>query len=780
MIPRTRHHALLTVLQAERRVKALALECYRQWLPLARAAVLSTTLSAAAEDGPEPPPPQPEAIALTQADWEAILAAVFLPGLGDLMWEQMTAELAGLGVTAGDLVTLLHELDIPVIPDGVDRPTRVPGPGEEGLTPELVAAVPSVQAWTSNYLGAVNNRMVRTPDTAFAIIADELVDATREGESIRQMSDRIAHVLDVENLETFGGRRPALVARTETAGALNAARLESARVMGEITGEILQKAWLATIDNRTRTTHFAVDGQRVDLDGDFQLANGVKLRWPGDPEAPASEVCNCRCSIMILADDEELPDEEDRQTERSPGDATVRNRVGTREDEIERRREDEGVIRARDDPGGVGQINAAAPPTERIPAMRTFTAVLAHLGVPTDDRRMLAADMDLRFRDTPMPLMWQERMTPGHDGSIAVGVIDSIELVDGSVMATGHFLDTDDAARALLQIEEGITNPSIDPADVAWELRTEAGELVTEDTDYDELERAVQVYTSAIITAATLVNIPAFGTTTITLKDEEGDGQPVAAAVLMAAATPPFRPDPALFADPGFTEPTALHITADGRVQGHLAAFGTCHVGRSDRCVTPPHSATGYAHFHVSSVQTSDQSWLPVGRLTVGGGHADDSLNARAAAEHYDNTGTCWAYVRAGEDAHGIWISGVLHPDATDAQVRDGLSAPLSGDWRYIGGSLELVAALSVNTPGFPVLRGRDDENGHTTALVAALGPRPVHRRLDTTILRTVAIEAVREFRTSEARLQRARSVIADRRRADARALVAAVNNRKG
>lgn len=779
MIPRTRHHALLTVLQAERRVKALALECYRQWLPLARAAVLSTALTAAAEDEPEPPPPQPEAIALTQADWEAILAAVFLPGLADLMWEQMTAELAGLGVTAGDLVTLLEELDIPVIPDGVDRPARVPGPGEVGLTPELVAAVPSVQTWTSNYLGAVNNRMVRTPDTAFAIIADELVDATREGESIRQMSDRIAHVLDVENLETFGGRRPALVARTETAGALNAARLESARVMGEVTGETLQKAWLATIDNRTRTTHFAADGQRVDLDGDFQLANGVKLRWPGDPEAPASEVCNCRCSIMILADDEELPDEEDRQTERGPGDATVRNRVGTREDEIERRREGEGVIRARDDPGGVGQINAAAPRTERIPAMRTFSAVLAHLGVHTDDGRLLDTKMDLRFRDTPLPLRWQRQDVPAHDEAYTIGAIDTISRDGTKIVATGHLLDTAEAAEAELQIREGVTGPSIDMADVEWELRDQNGDPITEESDIDEDTKFIMTVTSAIVTAATLVSIPAFGSTSITLDEEETD-EPVAAAAVVAAAAPRFRPDPALFADPGFSEPTALHITAEGRVQGHLAGWGTCHVGISDRCVMAPRSPSEYSHFHVSAVELVDGNWLPVGRLTVGTGHADQALSARAAAEHYDDTGTCWALVRAGEDAHGIWISGVLHPEATDAQVREGLSAPLSGDWRSIGGHLELVAALSVNTPGFPVVRGRDDAHGRAASLVASLGPRPARRRLDTTILRTVAIEAVREFRTSEARLQRARTVIADRRRADARALVAAVNNRKG
>ncbi|MGZ7296324.1 hypothetical protein ACXWQK_08760, partial [Streptococcus pyogenes] len=37
--------------------------------------------------------------------------------------------------------------------------------------------------------------------------------------------------------------------------------------------------------------------------------------------------------------------------------------------------------------------------------------------------------------------------------------------------------------------------------------------------------------------------------------------------------------------------------------------------------------------------------------------------------------------------------------------IREAATAPLSGDWRRVGNSLELVAALSVSTPGFPVRR---------------------------------------------------------------------------
>jgi hypothetical protein len=48
---------------------------------------------------------------------------------------------------------------------------------------------------------------------------------------------------------------------------------------------------------------------------------------------------------------------------------------------------------------------------------------------------------------------------------------------------------------------------------------------------------------------------------------------------------------------------------------------------------------------------------------------------------------------------------GTPAPDADEAAVRAMRAAPLSGDWRRIGGNLEMVAALHVNTAGFPIPR---------------------------------------------------------------------------
>ncbi len=176
------------------------------------------------------------------------------------------------------------------------------------------------------------------------------------------------------------------------------------------------------------------------------------------------------------------------------------------------------------------------------------------------------------------------------------------------------------------------------------------------------------------------------------------------------------------FSDPHLDGPTALTVTADGRVFGHLAQWGTCHIGFGQQCVQPPTSAQGYRFFHQGVVDT-DAGPLPVGKITLGTGHApvDGRTDAVAAAAHYDNTGTVVATVRAGEDAHGIWLAGRLVPGLDDSKVDELRRSGVSGDWRGIDNHHELVAALAVNVPGFPVPRTEQlVASGGFGALVAA------------------------------------------------------------
>ena len=167
------------------------------------------------------------------------------------------------------------------------------------------------------------------------------------------------------------------------------------------------------------------------------------------------------------------------------------------------------------------------------------------------------------------------------------------------------------------------------------------------------------------------------------------------------------------FTDPYLDKPTPLTVHGS-YIFGHLATWGTCHTGFGTVCVTPP-KGTDYKYFHTGVVSVEGAE-IPVGHITMGTGHAP--LTSSNAVSHYDDTGTCAADVAVGEDDYGIWFAGVVREGVDTDTLR---SASLSGDWRRVGGNMELLAALAVNVPGFPIPRiAASAVNDEPLALVAS------------------------------------------------------------
>jgi hypothetical protein len=172
------------------------------------------------------------------------------------------------------------------------------------------------------------------------------------------------------------------------------------------------------------------------------------------------------------------------------------------------------------------------------------------------------------------------------------------------------------------------------------------------------------------------------------------------------------------------------HVTEEGETFGHVAKFTTCHTGYKGVCKSAPRSNTGYGYFMLGRVLTTE-GMVPCGSLTIGGGHAGQRLSMRQAMAHYDNSTSVWADVAVGEDEFGIWYHGWVRPGTTPEQVVAARASKISGDWRPVGGpDLELMAALCVNMPGFPIATAHVAA-GLQTSLVAAgvvVGePEPVH-----------------------------------------------------
>jgi hypothetical protein len=202
------------------------------------------------------------------------------------------------------------------------------------------------------------------------------------------------------------------------------------------------------------------------------------------------------------------------------------------------------------------------------------------------------------------------------------------------------------------------------------------------------------------------------------VKVTNGDPAP---AVSLVAANKTSRPPRDWFENPEFAQKTHLTITEEGRVFGHIATWDTCHGAFLDQCILPPRSATNYAYFATGQVLTDD-GMVNTGPITVGGAHAAGRKRLRPAMAHYENTTAAVCDVAVGEDEFGIWVAGYVRPGATEEQIAAVRASDVSGDWRLApGGSMEMIAALAVNSGGFHTPRvAASIEGGKQISLVAA------------------------------------------------------------
>lgn len=115
-----------------------------------------------------------------------------------------------------------------------------------------------------------------------------MLQAILQGESIPNITKRIA-------LEMGEINRKATIryARTAATSAENRGRVDSYK-RAESMGIELEQEWMATADARTRDSHVAIDGEKIKVGGKFSN----KCRYPGDPQGPAHEVWNCRCTLV--------------------------------------------------------------------------------------------------------------------------------------------------------------------------------------------------------------------------------------------------------------------------------------------------------------------------------------------------------------------------------------------------------------------------------------------------------------------------------------------------
>lgn len=391
------------------------------------------------------------------------------------------------------------------------------------------------------------------------------------------------------------------------------------------------------------------------------------------------------------------------------------------------------VAKAADAREKVGLVASAIAP--KAGARFTIPMLIPEEVESGDGRKFKAGAISVR--ELPLPLLWQIKTGSGHDGSVVVGRIDYIERIEGGMgNAYGVFDNGPYGREAERLVKNGfLRGVSVDLDKFeAKEDKKEKTEAADEGQEYGKDKLTVN---KARIMAATIVAKPAFQECTIiidnsgdqedTVIPEDGvyeesletfaDLEPIAASGYLESEIP-MTPPADWFKNPQLTGPTPLTVDKDGRVYGHIAAWHVSHIGLP-RSTKPPRSRSGYAYFHTGVCHTAEGTDVPVGQLTLAGGHAPLNADARSAAKHYDDTASAIADVHVGEDQYGIWCAGSLRPGVDEMQIRALRASAPSGDWRPINGALELVAVCQVNVPGFPIARAMV-ASGKILALVAA------------------------------------------------------------
>lgn len=380
---------------------------------------------------------------------------------------------------------------------------------------------------------------------------------------------------------------------------------------------------------------------------------------------------------------------------------------------------------------------------------KPFTTLMAVEGLETSDSRMFELD-SVTWR-LPMPFMVRDTATHG-PGETAAPTWAAGQIVEAfrdpedptRIMGRGYLMDNAAGARAeeiILQAfrgvsvdayDDGVLGPAVQPTHV----------------DQDGNPVAVLLrYSDPVITRLTLVPTPAFEACCIWLDGEEmpsiaagvgggkipEDAKPEVVKVpanayelLVASGGGQVNPPKAAFFQP---EPDhrqeMITDPLTGFVSGHLFGYGECHTAYADRCEMSPMSRTTppFVGFHRTEAHCDDGSKVACGWIPVNTNHSKISHGRREAEswtqeqtwDHYENSGTLIAKVRASNGRHGVWLSGTLLPGLPDRELAISQGLSVSGHWNVFTDPRtnqrypdELLAILGgVPQPGYPETRVR-------------------------------------------------------------------------
>ncbi len=177
----------------------------------------------------------------------------------------------------------------------LDRPLAAGGMRIAGVMPHLdTGLLTAMQAFGTD-------RITNVATTAINAINNEL--------SLVMIGAQTSDVAIAKARDHLGGasvRRATTIVRTSLSSAFSSAAQQRA-LQAEAAGVEMDKIWRRSGKSHPRLTHMTMDGQRRPLNEPFVIGmttvpegfeGGVRLMYPHDPAAPASEVINCGCQAL--------------------------------------------------------------------------------------------------------------------------------------------------------------------------------------------------------------------------------------------------------------------------------------------------------------------------------------------------------------------------------------------------------------------------------------------------------------------------------------------------
>lgn len=272
-------------------------------------------------------------------------------------------------------------------------------------------------------------------------VTSAVTQAVLRGQTAPQLAASIAGIAAMD-------RRAAMrAARTAMTSAHSLGKLKGyERAAGMGIG--VEKQWLAALDSRTRGSHRHLDGEVVGLDAEF--SNGLK--YPGDPDGPAAEVYNCRCTLVPVIGGVEYDEVERASRLGSMGyeewkDEHGPKRAGTHEfSKNIKWVQGNADLEVTEDPGDMSWVDEAARgkwvrDTERVKTYGDFESYLGDRGIELDTT---SETLKTKFysRDMPKAVKRQvDQIMAALDNYDEIGGIRGLKklhLYDGSDNVTGQ------------------------------------------------------------------------------------------------------------------------------------------------------------------------------------------------------------------------------------------------------------------------------------------------------------------------------------------------------